>query len=113
MRFRCVVAIGLFGVVAIKVAGEARAADKPEIISVKKIWHSGQHNAFTDLMRFDGNWFCTFRESQAHVGGNGKIRLLTSTNGESWEPIALLSEEGVDLRDPKLSITPDKRLMLV
>src|SRR5581483_1429835 len=28
-------------------------------------------------------------------------------------PVALLSETGTDLRDPKLSITPDGRLMIV
>jgi hypothetical protein len=91
----------------------ASPADGPQLLSVKKMWDAAQHNAFTDLTRFGGQWFCTFRESQAHVGGNGKIRVLTSTNGEQWESAALLSEEGIDLRDPKFSITPNGRLMLV
>src|SRR4051812_21563475 len=78
-----------------------------ELVSVRKIWDAGAHNAFTDLIRFNGKWFCTFRESEAHVGGDGNIRVITSTNGEQWESAALLSEAGVDLRDPKLSITPD------
>ncbi|MCH2375929.1 MAG: exo-alpha-sialidase, partial [Planctomycetes bacterium] len=43
--------------------------DKPKIISVKKIWNEGTHNAFTDLIRFKGSWWCTFREAAAH--GNG------------------------------------------
>jgi hypothetical protein len=90
------------------------AADKKmELVSAKKIWGSAPHNAFTDLIRFQGNWFCTFRESEAHVGGNGKIRVLTSVDGEKWESAALLGEEGIDLRDPKLSITPRNNLMLV
>ena len=89
------------------------AAPALELISVKKIWDAGEHNAFTDLIRFQGKWFCAFRESAAHVGGDGKIRVLASTNGEQWESAALLSETGVDLRDPKLSLAPDKRLMLV
>lgn len=86
---------------------------KPEILSVKKIWDAGQHNAFTDLIRLQGKWFCTFREADAHVGGDGKIRVLVSHNGEQWRSAALLSETGVDLRDPKFSITPEKQLMLV
>lgn len=90
----------------------ASQAAEPEIVSVQKIWDVAPHNAFTDLIRFKGKWFCTFRESQAHVGGNGKIRLITSTDGDHWTSAALLEEEGVDLRDPKLSITPDGRLML-
>ncbi len=90
-----------------------RTAGPPELVSVAKIWSESPHNAFTDLARFDGRWFCTFRESEAHVGGNGRIRVLTSRDGERWESAALLSEDGIDLRDPKLSVTPDNRLMLV
>jgi len=88
-------------------------AAEPQLLSVKKIWDAGQHNAFTDLARFRGKWFCTFRESEAHVGGDGRIRVLVSNDGERWESAALLAESGVDLRDPKFSITPDERLMLV
>jgi hypothetical protein len=85
----------------------------PELVSVKKIWSDSPHAAFTDLIRFKSAWFCTFRDSEAHVGGDGKIRVLVSTDGEQWQLAGLLSEPGVDLRDPKLSITPDGRLMLV
>jgi hypothetical protein len=80
---------------------------------VRKIWDAGKHNAFTDLIRFKDRWFCTFREADAHVGGDGKLRILTSVDGEKWESTALLAEKGIDLRDPKLSITPDGRLMIV
>jgi hypothetical protein len=84
----------------------------PQIVFVKKIWDHGGHNAFTDLIYFKDQWFCTFRESVSHVAGEGKIRVLSSTDGENWQPAALLTEQGVDLRDPKFSITPDNRLML-
>jgi hypothetical protein len=84
-----------------------------EIVSVKRIWDEGKHNAFTDLIRFQNRWFCTFREADDHVGGDGKLRVLTSTDGEFWESAALLGESGIDLRDPKLSITNDGRLMIV
>lgn len=87
--------------------------ETPQLVSVAKIWSVGQHNAFTDLTRYRGKWFCTFRESEAHIGGNGQIRVLTSRDGKRWESAALLTEQGIDLRDPKLSVTPDNRLMLV
>jgi len=84
------------------------------IVSVERIWDAAPHNAFTDLIRYQGKWFCTFREGESHVGrGDGKIRVLISENGTNWESAALLSEADIDLRDPKLSITPDQRLMLV
>jgi hypothetical protein len=83
-----------------------------KLLSVKKIWDGAHHNAFTDLIRFNNQWFCTFREAQGHVTGNGKIRVLTSSDGDQWKSAALLEESGIDLRDPKLSVTPDNRLML-
>jgi hypothetical protein len=86
---------------------------QPEMVSVTKIWDQGKHNAFTDLIRWHDKWYCTFREADAHVGGDGRLRVLESADGEKWQSAALLSEAGIDLRDPKLSITPDNRLMIV
>lgn len=85
----------------------------PTLLSVRKIWDKGNHNAFTDLIRFQDQWYCTFREAEAHVGGDGSIRVLRSADGREWSPVANISEAGIDLRDPKLSITPDGRLMIV
>src|SRR3954468_19918988 len=84
-----------------------------ELVSVERIWDVGAHNAFTDLIRWRDKWYCTFREADAHVGGDGKVRVLESVDGRAWGPVALVAEEGIDLRDPKLSITPDGRLMIV
>jgi len=88
-------------------------AAEPELLSVRKIWDQGRHNAFTGLIRFQDHWFCTFREADGHVCGDGKLRILESVDGENWKSAALLAEDGIDLRDPKLSITPDGRLMVV
>jgi hypothetical protein len=38
--------------------------------------------------------------------------VLTSDDGERWTSAAWIGEAGIDLRDPKLSITPDGRLMI-
>ncbi len=103
---------------AVLVAGGAIPAEAEvspvELVSVEKIWDEGQHNAFTDIIRFRDRWFVSFREGEGHVyGEDGTIRIITSADGETWESAALLVEEGVDLRDPKLSVTPDGRLMLI
>ena len=83
------------------------------IESVERIWDRAQHNAFTDLVRFNDRWYCTFREGSGHVPGtNGLIRIIASDDGQNWYSIARLSERGVDLRDPKISVTPEKRLMI-
>src|SRR5918992_4804175 len=86
------------------------AAAEPEVQSLAKIWDQGKHNAFTDLIRWREKFYCTFREADAHVGGDGKLRVLESTDGTKWKSVALVAEEGIDLRDPKLSIAPDDRL---
>lgn len=91
----------------------ASFAAEPTLISSEKIWDAGKHNAFTDLIRWQDKWYCTFREADDHVGGDGQLRVLVSADGKSWESAALIGEKGIDLRDPKLSITPDNRLMIV
>src|SRR5262245_51315777 len=93
-------------------AAVAHAAVKAEVIEQRKIWSAGEHNAFTDLLYWKNRWWCVFRESEAHVGGDGTIRVITSTDGSTWESAANLAEADVDLRDPKLTVMPDGRLML-
>jgi hypothetical protein len=80
-----------------------------ELISVKKIWDSAPHNGFTDLVRFHDQFFCCFREGSDHVGGDGVIRILSSRDGDTWEDCAGITEQGVDLREPKITVTADGR----
>ena len=94
--------------------GAAAQAPQAEIVSVQKVWDKANHQAFTDLVRFKNLFFCCFREGDGHVGGDGIIRILISATGENWVDYATIAEKGVDLRDPKLEITPDgKRLYLL
>ena len=88
-------------------------ATTPNLLSVAKIWDQGAHNAFTDLLRFDDRWWCTFREAEEHGPSIGTLRVITSEDGADWQSVAVLEEQEVDLRDPKLSVTPEGRLMLV
>lgn len=83
-----------------------------ELVSVAQIWSKGAHNAFADLARFRQRWYCAFREGSGRLSSDGVIRILSSSDGESWTPASLVSTPGADLRDPKLGVTPDHRLML-
>ena len=91
----------------------AQPAPAPTLVKAARIWNAGGHNAFTDLIRWHDRWYCTFRESEAHIGGNGRIRVLASADGDTWASAALIAEAGIDLRDPKMSVAPDGRLMIV
>lgn len=90
----------------------AAGDNKVELVEVRKIWDRAPHNAFTDLVRFKGRWFCVFREGAAHVSPDGALRVITSENGKDWTSAALLTRRGADLRDAKVTVTPDNRLML-
>jgi hypothetical protein len=84
-----------------------------ELMEVKKIWDKSPHSAFTDLVRWNGRFYCAFREGRGHVSTDGKIRILQSKDANLWESAALVALEGYDLRDAHLSIMPDGRLMLL
>lgn len=111
LRFLLLLLLSLLSLAAAPIA--QAQTPKLKLLSVKKIWDQGEHNAFTDLIRFRNRWFCIFREGKAHADGEGKLRVLTSRDGETWESAALIDLPGRDLRDAKLSIAPGNRLMLV
>ncbi len=83
-----------------------------ELLSVNKIWDKAPHNAFTDLIQFHNRWFCVFREGTNHVSPDGALRVITSEDGENWESAALITSADSDLRDAKITITPEGQLML-
>lgn len=88
-------------------------ADQPaKLVEVRKIWDQAPHNAFTDLVRYHDRWFCVFREGAGHVSPDGALRVLTSVDGNTWESAALVTSTDSDLRDAKITITPDGQLML-
>ncbi|MBM4036027.1 MAG: exo-alpha-sialidase, partial [Planctomycetes bacterium] len=100
--------------VAIALGHIVFAGDAPmaKLIEVRKIWDQAPHNAFTDLIRFKDRWFCAFREGKGHVCDTGKLRVLTSPDGQDWKSVALMAWDGGDVRDAKLSVTADGQLML-
>lgn len=112
-------AVVVAAIVLCHLPGGARAGEpiKLELVEVKKVWDEAPHNAFTDLIRFKDKWFMTFREATTHMYDEpaGRIRVLASNDGRSWTSAALVKygTEADDLRDPKLSMTPEGRLLLI
>jgi hypothetical protein len=108
----------LFAVFAPAMAKSAEAtaiaapAPAARVIHSRLIWDAGLHNAFTDLIRWKNRWYCSFREGTEHASYDGKVRILSSADGEKWNSAAEFVQEGHDLRDPKLCILPDGRLLV-
>lgn len=86
-------------------------------VSVNKIWDNGKHCAFTSIVKFNGKYYCSFREAESHIfdkdgKAEGNVRIIASDDGVNWESVAFMHKPTFDLRDPKLSITPDGRMMV-
>jgi len=91
----------------------AAAPVKLELVEAKKIWDQAPHNAFTDLFYWNEQFYCAFREGRGHGSTDGRIRVLRSADGQTWDSAALVSFQGYDFRDAHLSVAPDNRLMLI
>jgi hypothetical protein len=91
---------------------QTATSNEPVLVEARKIWDKAKHNAFTDLLRYKDRWYCVFREGSAHVSPDGALRVIVSDDGETWKSRALVTSPKYDLRDAKLTTTPDGRLML-
>ncbi len=102
----------IFLIIPLTIAAQI-TPEQDVIMSVERIWDRAEHNAFPGLIEFNNKFYCSFREGTAHVFGvNGSVRVIASDDGQNWYSVAHLFKEEVDLRDPKLSVTPDGRIMI-
>jgi len=97
-----------------------------KLLDVRRIWANGnwpngdpetRHNAFTDLTRFKGCWYCVFRVGEDHAvtGSLGGLRVVRSKDGKRWTSVFFYQpeEKSVDVRDSKLAVTQDSQLVLL
>ena len=115
MKKRFNLICGLFLLLVCVPGTTASAQETKEIfadLEVKRIWDQSPHNAFTDLIRHENLWYCAFREGEGHVSDDGKLRVIRSVDGETWESAALMEWEGGEICDAKLSLTSTGLLML-
>lgn len=111
--------VGAWFAIALARTSAAPPAKGVEMVPVKCIWDlariPGRKKArmeLTDLARFKGYWYCSFREADSHDNHpTGAGRIIRSADGETWESVALFEWEGADVREPKLSITSEGHLM--
>jgi hypothetical protein len=80
---------------------------------VQRAWKAGKHNAFTDLCYFRRRFYLVFRQASDHHSKDGVLRVMSSVQGKKWRTVAVLHNPAADLRDGKLSVTPDGRLQLL
>ena len=69
----------------------AIAGSGPEVSvsNVRQVFYNGEHNAFTDLIRFKGRFYLTFRSCpDGHmVHPTSSIIILASDDTKKWEQV--------------------------
>ncbi len=82
----------------------ANGADLPtvRVSNVRRVFHNGEHNAFTDLVRFQGRYYLTFRSCpDGHgVHPTASIIVLSSLDMAAWEQVHRFRVPKRDTRDP-------------
>lgn len=92
---------------------EPAAKTIAKLLWVQRAWKAGKHNAFTDLCYFRQRYYLVFREASTHHSKDGMLRIMSSVQGKKWRTLAVLQNPDADLRDGKLTVTPDGRLQLL
>ena len=77
-----------------------------KVVSVQRVFHNGEHNAFTDMCRFEGRYYLTFRSCpDGHmVFPTSSIIVLSSKDAQTWEQVHRFSVPKRDTRDPHFMV---------
>lgn len=103
----------LFAVV-LAAAAWVHAGEPPPQVTVgnlRRVFHNGEHNAFTDLCRFRGELYLTFRSCpDGHmVHPTASIIILRSRDeGATWDPVHRFAVKDRDTRDPHFLVFRDR-----
>ena len=98
-------------VTVISSAPDARSdLPKVRVSNIRRAFHNGQHNAFTDLVRFQGRFYLTFRSCpDGHaVHPTASIIVLSSVDAKRWEQVHRFHVSRRDTRDPHFLVFQDK-----
>ena len=109
---RTALATGLAGATAICSAGVRDEARFPRVrvTSVRRVFDNGEHNAFTDLVRYRGRYYLAFRSCpDGHgVHPTSLIVVLASDDLGTWRQVHRFSVPKRDTRDPHFLVFGDK-----
>ena len=95
----CVAVIGSTVLAAASCAGEL---PEVKVTNIRRVFHNGEHNAFTDLIRFQGKFYLTFRSCpDGHmVHPTASIIVLASEDAKEWKQVHRFRVAKRDTRDP-------------
>ena len=101
-------AVGCFSLLALNV----HSAEQPgvKVTNVRRVFHNGEHNAFTDLIRWRGGFWLTFRSCpDGHMlHPTSSSLVLSSDDTRNWQQEHRFSVSKRDTRDPHFLIFQSK-----
>ena len=89
------------------------AAELPKVTvsNIRRVFHNGEHNAFTDLCRFRDQLYLTFRSCpdghMVHPTAS-TIIMRSKDDGATWEQVHRFSVKDRDTRDPHFLVFKDR-----
>lgn len=104
MRTLLFLLVGLLGILR---------AEPPQVSvsNFRRVFHNGEHNAFTDLVRFKGTLYLCFRSCpDGHMVFNtaSAIIMRSADEGATWQPVHRFSVKDRDTRDPHFLVFNDR-----
>lgn len=103
-------ACALAGCAVAQTSGGVAPEVKVRVENIRRAFHNGEHNAFTDLIRWRDRFWLTFRSSaEGHMNfTSGSVIVLTSDDAQTWRQVHRFSVADRDTRDPHFLIFKDK-----
>lgn len=87
-------------------------AKRYEGITSTRIWGNASHSAFTSLVKYEGNFYCAFREADSHTGYGGKITIIRSSDGVNWEIVRTFKLESPNATTPDVSFNGKQNMVI-
>ncbi len=93
---------------------EKTSAADVKVSPPRRVFHNGEHNAFTDLCRFEDRLYLTFRSCpDGHmVHPTSSIIVLASDDGRDWQQVHRFSVPKRDTRDPHFLVIRDQLFVI-
>ncbi|MBP87329.1 MAG: hypothetical protein CMJ64_11505 [Planctomycetaceae bacterium] len=98
-QIHCVAVVGL---ALLSVPLHADELPEVKVTNIRRVFHNGEHNAFTDLIRVQGKFYLTFRSCpDGHmVHPTASIIVLSSSDAKEWKQVHRFRVAKRDTRDP-------------
>jgi len=104
------VGLGLSTLIAGLAASAEPTLPKVRVENLRRAFSNGEHNAFTELIRFRDTYYLTFRSCpDGHmVHPTSSIIILSSADAKQWKQVHRFHVELRDTRDPHFLVFQDK-----